>query len=276
MLIEWDRVIETVTVEPCFFFYFTSYLILEVVNTNLYLQKACRFNITSEPDLDTQCDDEKQGVLIASEINSGYRFAMLTICVIYTILSTCWSDEAGRRRRPLIFLPIIGLILQSLSGCLHTYFWQWSPLSAALSEMGCEIISGGVVLMITASQIYICDVSRLENRTMRLGILLATRTLCEQLGSGGVGFILRAVGFFYSYLLCFAFSVISLVLAYIFVQDVSVTVQKKQRFFQLFNLNRVVDSFRVVFKKSLGRKRIVVALLLAVYILVFFTTQGEF
>ncbi|XP_065210767.1 probable peptidoglycan muropeptide transporter SLC46 [Planococcus citri] len=275
MLIMWNGLIKDVTVEPCFFFYFTAYLILDVVNTNLYLQKSCRFNITSEPDLNTECDDEKQGVLFASKVNSEYRFAMLIICVIYTILSTCWSDEAGRRRRPLIYLPIIGLALQSLSGCLHSYFWQWDPLAAALSELGCEIISGGVVLMITSTQIYMCDVSNMENRTMRLGILLAVRTLCEQLGGGGVGFILRGVGFFYSYLLCFVFSAISLVLALIFVRDVSVPVEKKHNFFQFFNLNRVVDSFRVVFKKSLGRRRIIVALLLAVYIIVFATTQGE-
>ncbi|XP_065210773.1 probable peptidoglycan muropeptide transporter SLC46 [Planococcus citri] len=275
MLITWAALFEHVTVEPCLFFYFTTYLILSAVNTNLYLQKSCRFNQTSEPDLNTKCDDEKQGILFTSKMNSDYRFVVMTVCVIYTILLSSWSDEAGKRRLPLIYLPIIGIIMQSLSGYLNSYFWQWHPLLAAFSEMGCEMISGGIVLMFTSTDLYVCDVSNAENRTMRLGILLAVRAICEQLGSGGAGFILRAIGFFYSYLLCLVFSMISLILTWIFVKDVSVPVEKKRHFLHCFNLSRVVDSFRVVFKKSLGRRRIIVTLMMVCFLFVYFAMEGE-
>lgn len=270
-----NRIIKDITVEPASFFYFTTYIILDAVNTNLFLQKACRFNTTVEPDLNTPCDDEKKGVLFASVINSNYRFVMMTSCIIYTMLATCWSDEAGRRRRPLIFLPIIGQLLQGISGCINSYFWQWIPMTAVLSDMVFEVLGGGVVLMAIATQIYICDVSDTQSRTMRLGLLLAVKTSCLLFGSGSAGFLMRSYGFFYTYLLCSAFSTVSLILALILVKDVSVPAQRTHSFWQFFNLLRLADSFKVVFKKSLGRKRFVVMILLTIYVVVFFTTQGK-
>lgn len=269
-----SKYLHHVSIEPVYFFYYSTYIIIDLVNTNLYLQKACRFNATIEPDLDTACDNEKQGVLFASKINSNYRFVMFTLCIIYTMLATCWSDESGRRT-PLIFLPIFGQLLQSINGCLHSYFWYWPPMAAVLSDMLFETGVGGVTLFLTAAQIYICDITNAENRTMRLGLLLGVKTLCMPVGNGSAGFLIRSIGFFYTYSLCLALSAISCILAFVLVKDVSVPVNQRRDFLQLFNITRIVDSFKVVFKESLGSKRVVVLLLLILYVSIYFAVQGR-
>lgn len=262
-----------ITIEPVFFFHYTTYILLDMINTNLYLQKACRSNITAEPDLSTPCDNEKQGVLFASKINSNYRYVMFTVCILFTMLATCWSDESGRRRRPLVFLPIFGQFLQSINGCLHSYFWYWTPMTAAISDMVLEMSVGGITMMIIAAQIYVCDMSDAENRTMRLGLLWGVKTLCMPVGNGSAGFLIRTIGFFYSYCLCIVLSTISLILAVVLVKDISVPAEK-QSFLQLFNPMRIVHSFKVVFKKTLGSKRTLVLMLLVLYVCVYFTFQG--
>lgn len=271
------RFIKSITVEPAVFLYIAVYVIMQSTSTNLLLQKKCHLNATSEPNLDTKCDpeDEKEGILFASEVNSLTRLVMFLFCGVLAIFAMSWSDVAGRRRRPLLILPVIGLIFQALSGCLHSYFWTWMPFYAALTNMLFEMISGSIVLVTLISQTYLCDVTDMESRTMRMGILTAFKTIGDLVGYGSAGYILHGVGFFYTYVVCFVLSVLTLALVLIFVKDISVYVEKKPRVWQLFNVTRVVDSFKVVFNKNLAGSRTIVSILCVIFVLVIFTTQGK-
>ena len=91
--------IKNITVEPALFFYYLAHTLIEVIDTNVYLQKACRFNVTSEPNLDIPYDDEKLGVLFVSQLNSNYRFYEMTSMLILVILLMSWSDDAGKKRK---------------------------------------------------------------------------------------------------------------------------------------------------------------------------------
>ncbi|XP_065218947.1 uncharacterized protein LOC135844629 [Planococcus citri] len=269
------KFLKQVTVEPSFFIYFLLYNWLDDFNTNLFLQKSCRFNATIEPDLSTKCDDEKAGVLFVSEIQSRYRFAAVFIAAFVTIFSTTWSDKAGRRRRPLIYIAIIEEILVSLSGCLHSYFWHWNPSGAAIAAAILYGVSGGNVVMIMACNIYLCE-DDAENRTMKLGFIRAIYSICMILGRGASGFILRRIGFFYGYLLCVILASSSLIFALIFIKDKSVPAEKEFRFYHIFNLRRtIVGNFKVVFNKNLGRKKVIISLLIFIHVAVSFTNFGE-
>ncbi|XP_065210818.1 probable peptidoglycan muropeptide transporter SLC46 [Planococcus citri] len=271
-----SQFVKCITVEPAFCLYTLVFVIVDTTYTNLLLQKACRLNCTSEPDLSTPCDDEKRGIILASEFNSFYRLGMFFLCTIYSMLALSWSDSAGRRRRSLFLLPIVGLIFQSLLGCLHSYFWTWLPLTGGLMNIAFEVMTGGIVVMTATSNTYICDVTNLKNRTMRLGFLSAARTFGDLVGFGSSGFILRSLGFFNTFLLCALLSSVCLVLALMFVNDISVPVDKKPHFCQMFNLIRIlVENTKVVYKKSLGQRRVVVSTLFVIYMLLFFTSQGE-
>lgn len=261
------------TVEPALFFYFTTFILLELINTNLYLQKVCRTNTTVEPDLHTSCDDEKSGILFVSMVNSNYQYVVYTIMFLYATLVSSWSDYAGKRRRPLIILPIIGQLLQTVANTLHSYFWYWPPIVAVISDVVLKCAFGGHVLMLLGAQIYLCDVTSLENRTLRIGIFTALKIICLPIGSGIAGFMIQELGFFHSYLICFVLTAVSLVLAFIFITDISEETENKS-IFRLFDLTQIFDGFKVIFGKKPGRQRMIIVLLVATHVIVWFTSEG--
>ena len=264
------------TVEPSLFIFYTVDEWLNFLNTNLYLQKSCRLNQTTEPDLSTPCDDEKRGILFVSQIGSNYLSVVTLVCMVITIFATSWSDEAGRKRRPFIFIPILGQMLCAFSGCVHSNFWQWTPTTAVQWWALITSASGGLCLMVYATQVYVCDISDTASRTLRLGVLGAIRLITAMVGSGSSGYVLRSFGLFYSYVFCAAVSVCGLILGLSLIKDRSIKGEKKIHFGHIFNLNlMVIKNFKVVFKKDLGRKRIVILLLLVANEAVVFTVFGK-
>lgn len=265
-----------ITVEPTIFFYYTTYVMIDLVNVNLYLQKSCRFNATVEPNLNTPCDDEKRGVTFVAEVNSKYKFILYMTVTVVVALASSWSDEVGKKVKLLIIIPIIGQILQISSACLQTYFWYWPPILAVASDLFCSIVTGGHVLFLNAVLIYVCAISAIESRTMRTGVLTAFQLLCQPLGSGLSGFIIRRWGFLCAYVLGLISTIVSLVLALVFIKDVSEPVTKKISFLGFFNFFRIIRSFKILVKKDLGSKKIVVGLLLFVHLIVWFSADGKF
>ncbi|XP_065211821.1 probable peptidoglycan muropeptide transporter SLC46 [Planococcus citri] len=269
------KIIKNVTVEPTVFFYFLASALLDVSDTNLYLQKACRSNCTSEPDLDTPCDDEKQGIQFVSSVNGTYRCWQYLVMLMLVTLLMSWSDDAGKQRKILIIWPIIGIIGQSMNGCLQTYFWSWSPMVGAIVDMSIQAMSGGFCLMYFGAQLYLCDVTSPLDRTMRIGVLLSVTNICHPIGNGIAGFLIRGIGFFHLFSLCVLLSMASLVSAVVFIEDISVPVSHEVSILSVLKCTRVVDSFKVTFKRSLGRRRIIVLMLLLVHVVVLYSNEGE-
>lgn len=270
-----SKIFRGITIEPAFFIYYTTYVLLELVNTNLYLQKPCRHNATSEPDLSTKCDDEKAGITFVANINTYIKTPVVLVMLLYVIFGSYWSDESGRRRRPLIFLPIIGQILQCIYGLFQSYFWSWSALSAASVDLFIQCVFGGHLLLLIIAHVYVCDMSSLNDRTMRIGILTALKVICLPIGNGTSGYLLHAVGFFYSYFICLILTLVALVLAIVFVHDTSYPCEKKMTVLDAITPKAITESLKVLFKKSLGEKRKIVYVLLCIHVLVWFSSEGE-
>lgn len=265
-----------ITVEPALVFFAFSHILCDFLNTNLYLQKACRDDKTREPDLNTFCDDEKRGITYVSWINTNFVCYKMILTVLCAALVTSWSDEAGKRRRPLILLPITGQILESMSGCMQSYFWHWSPINAVVANFIFHVLFGGMTLFGIGCYVYICEISSYENRTMRLGIISAIKLVCTPVTNGFAGFVFREIGFFHCYLLSLMFSLISIVYAVAFIRDTSVPVKNERTVWRSINICKLPENFKVVFKKSLGKKRIIIGMLLMIQVFVVFSTEGLF
>ncbi|XP_065210868.1 uncharacterized protein LOC135838963 isoform X1 [Planococcus citri] len=270
-----SNVFQSFTVEPSMFLYYLSFGILELINTNLYLQKACRVNATCEPDLDTRCDDEKAGVTFISFINTNFKLPMHVIMLLYVVFGSSWSDKAGRRRTPLIYLPMFSQLLQSSMGMVHSYFWTWSPISAALLDISTQAFAGGHLLFRMSTYMYLFDVSSVEDRTMRLGIMNSIKSLSTPIANAYVAGLLHRFGFFYSYLLCFGLTCLSISMAVLLIKDISYPVERKVTVLSVIRWSTVTDGFKVVFKKSLGEKRFIVYALLCLHVILWFSTEGE-
>lgn len=126
------------------------------------------------------------------------------------------------------------------------------------------------------SQLHVCDKSSPNDRTMRVGILTALKYICMPIGNGMAGHLIRKAGFFKSFLVCLVFASMSLMSAAVLVKDAHVPVQKNVSLWGLFKFTRVVDSFKTVFKKSLGKKRIIVFLLILAHVTALFSEEGRY
>ncbi|XP_065210881.1 probable peptidoglycan muropeptide transporter SLC46 [Planococcus citri] len=272
---KWKRILKTISVEPAMVLFYTNYIITDFINTNLYIQKNCRNDTSREPNLTTDCDNIGRGVGYVNNVNYYFRYSLVSLMVIHTILSLCWSDRAGRKRKPFIVLPIIGQILQILVACFQSYFWYLPPHFAVASDLLFQVLSGGFVLCLNTCITYTNDISSVEERTMKMSIIFALQVICAPIGSGVSGFLLTGLGFFYSYVVCLVLATMSLICGLFLIKDVSIPVEKKPTYLSFFSVADVVDSVKMVFRKSLGSKRPIVMVLLLIHVTVFFNFEGQ-
>lgn len=270
--IEWWKY---VTIEPSIAIFHITTAMTNQLFVNLYLQKSCRFDITTEPDLRTPCDDEKAGQLFVTYINSWRYSIGMTLMIIFTVLTTSWSDKAGRRRRPLIIIPLIGLVCITMMGCLFSYFWTFPAKITAVAECIMHGVTGGRLMLIFASQLYICDITSEKNRTMRLGIIHGIFIIAMPIGDGIVGYMMRYWGFFNSFLICFVLSVIAVILGIFMIKDASVPVEIKMPFWQTLNPTRMHECIQIIFKKRPNNRRKIIISLLIVEVLLLLPILGE-
>lgn len=119
-----------------------------------------------------------------------------------------WSDR-HHRRKPCMIVPIIGECMKIIGLLLCYYFVKWPMEYVGIVESLCLaitgihhkvalidfksfcIIIGGWSLMIMAVYSYISEVSSVEQRTLRVGILNLCIALSVPLGMAFSGILLE-------------------------------------------------------------------------------------
>ena len=233
-----------ITVEPAFLLFCFSFYLMDLVNINLYIQKTCRLNATTEPDMHTPCDDEKAGINFVTSVNLKYRFAVKVTHTIVSIFICAWSDRYGNRKLFLI-IPIVALILHLCALCYQTYYWSIPANVAVWTEVFFQVLIGGNSMFNTFAKINIFETSTEENRTLRTTILIAIQTLTVPISSAVSGYMMLNLGFFNTYVLCLLLSIASLILTWMFVKNTS-TPAESDKSFNLFL--SIPSSFKVVFQ----------------------------
>ncbi|XKL66475.1 hypothetical protein PGB90_009895 [Kerria lacca] len=243
---------------------------------NLLLQKACRKNLTNEPNLSTPCDDERKGIEFIADVNQKYAFWMYVVPLIFCAFISAWSDKVGNNRKQLIVISATGHILQNVSMCLQSYYWHLSPLLCVWTRFICEtFFLGGIGIHIFVTML-VCDLVDLENRTVSLTVLLAVDLMCSPLSSGTSGYLLHLLGFFYSYLLCVFLAIIGFICA-LCAKDTSKPHEKIKCsiIWDILLFKYVIESCKIVFKKTTGKSRLVISILFFQTVLLYFALFGE-
>lgn len=264
-----------ISVEPSFAVYIVVRNLSVFFLDNLLLQKACRFNTTVEPNLATECDDEKAGIELVAILHAYFYLPAAMVMVTLSIFVSSWSDRAGRKRRPAVLLPLAGSIVEMSLACLHSYFWHWSPFSTIITNKLSQALCGGYILHEFACMLYISDVTSQESRTMRIGVLAILRYITGPISQGSSGFILKSIGFFYSFLLCLTLSVVGFALAYYFVTDISVPVEEKFTVWESMNPCSLLGSIKKVFSQRTRTQRMLLIFTMLASVTAFFSSLGE-
>lgn len=254
-----------VSIEPAYVFYILAFWLKLFATTNLYLQKACRNVTKSEPDLNTPCDEEA-GINFLNYVNSNFRFENAFITVLFLIIFCTWSDKAGKKRKIFIIIPIINTLFENILYFFQSYFWHWPVMTTVFTEFFIECF-GSFYSFVIFSTMYICDVSKNENRTMRITILLALKTGCVLVSKAVSGFLIHRLGFSYTYLISLILSLLALICGIVFIKDISVPIKENITICSAFSIKEIIESFKFVFKKSTGNRRLILYFLIIINVL---------
>lgn len=260
--------------EPAYVLFNFAQGISEFADVNLYLQKTCRHNVQTEPDLATPCDDLKAGIEFVALVNSRYTCPSSIFTIAFTILLSAWSDKSGGKRKFCILLPMALKSGQLICMCLHSYFWYW-PVRAAVCT---DIILQSASCVRVGSIIYICSITTPASRAYRLTCLHVLMTITNILSSGSSGYLLRNLGFFYTYVICSLLSLAAVIHVGLMVKNTAVkrTHGLINCLCDFINTGYVVDAFKIIFRKREGNERMIISLLSVVNVLAWIAYIGDF
>ncbi|KAE9530506.1 hypothetical protein AGLY_010968 [Aphis glycines] len=236
---------------------------------NLLLRKACN---SSVPFGDCT-DGEAHAQHVVSVIYSWKAFIQYTIPIVLIILAGPWSDSHGRRRKPLILLPIIGQVLTDSLCILNVYFWNWPPQIAALFEAITPGLFGARNMFWVGVISYVSDTCKNESRTLKFGIINAIYTISTLVGTGLAGFLNVGLGFYGAFLVPIMLNLIAFTVCIILINDTSKPYDKnvvwlKPKYF--------MESYLSVFKGSDKNYSITLVALLACQAVLVGRIGGEY
>ncbi|KRT85392.1 membrane transporter [Oryctes borbonicus] len=193
-----------ITVEPLIAFYFIPSVICYPALYTLELEKACRVNGGFN---DTICDYviagtgevyEEENVRVQQIIANmhSWQNPMQNFVPIILILFLASYSDRHKIRKPFLLLPIVGEFF-AITGCiLSVVFMRQLPIEVqGFSQTVVPSFLGGSPTLIMAVFAYISDVSTLEMRTLRIGLVQILLTICSLLSALG-GYLFEKIGYY--------------------------------------------------------------------------------
>ncbi|XP_050432603.1 proton-coupled folate transporter-like isoform X1 [Adelges cooleyi] len=216
--------VSKISLESVTLLYSLSMSVSAFLQNNLLLRKACN---PMEP-FGECVNSEKTAQHVVSIIHSWKALIQYTIPVVLIILAGPWSDSHGKRRKPLIFLPIVGQILTDAFCIMNAYFWSWPPQVAAVFEAVTPGLFGSRSMFWVGIISYISDNTDVELRTLRFGVINATYYISSLIGTGISGILNVKLGFFGAFAVSIVLNSVALAIGYFAVKDTSVPYEENK------------------------------------------------
>ncbi|XP_072382665.1 lysosomal proton-coupled steroid conjugate and bile acid symporter SLC46A3-like [Diabrotica undecimpunctata] len=269
---------EIMTVEPLIGAYIMASTLCTPTLYNLEYEKACRVNLQMN---DTVCeailsgdnsnytDQNTQVQILISDMHS-WQQPMQSIMPLIMILFLGSFSDRHKWRKPFLILPLLGEML-SVAGCLlSVVFMKTWPLEVlGVFQLVVPSFFGGQPMLTMAVFAYIADVSTLEMRTLRIGmvqivlnaIVPATQFISAQ--------AFELIGYYGVFLIAGTLYVFGVVYGLYWIKEPEQPERKFQGgfFYDVFNPRHAIDTITLVFKKSPGNNRLY---MLFMFIIVFF------
>ncbi|KAK9873126.1 hypothetical protein WA026_021361 [Henosepilachna vigintioctopunctata] len=274
-----------VTVEPTVFIVMFTSVMYQLVVQNLYLEKACRVELSYNQSI---CDamtnritsgytkqQEEEVQKLASQMVALRTFIQGSIPFVVVIFAGSWSDRHNRRK-PLIFLPIIGEIVCCVLLILNTIFFYELPLIyTTLGDSIPYAIAGGWSCFGNGIYSYVGSTTRDEDKTVKMGIVTAVHLSGALLGSSAGGLFYKIFGFVPFFIMCIILFVIAFIFGCFLLCDDGIKTNKVKPIEiiqDIFSIKNILCTFQTAFKSGPNKRRYKV---IAV-ILVFLSVAGPF
>lgn len=282
--------INNITVEPMLACYIIPSVFASLATQNLNLEKACRVNLAYSKDICDALTERRTENLTMEE--EAVQQLVASMGVWKTMLQSAlpaflimfigsWSDRWGQRK-PCMLLPIVGELFTTLGLIVCTYFFNELPMEVSgLVEGLFPALTGGWFTMFMGVFSYVADVTTIEMRTLRIGIVNVFCSLGIPIGLALSGVLYKKIGFYGVFSISACMYVIAIYYGYTKVQepkkvDVPTLEEKPCALVRdFFDVRHLVDTFKVAFKQGENNRKMKVLLLMLVVMVVIGPMHGK-
>lgn len=276
------------TVEPFLLCYILPSVISALAVQKLNMEKACRVDLNFTEDVCSRAvaGDVDDNITLEALDGAQRLVADMTawkqplqsgIPAIVILLVGAWSDKTGNRKA-LMLVPILGELISAFGLILTTYYFlEWPLWITGLIEALPPAFTGGWSIALMGSYSFIADVTTVESRTFRVGIVAVIVTLGIPFGSSISGVLTEAVGYYGIFgigIILYGFGFIH---TYFRIHDIRRTEIEgtcMENFAAFFNPKNVLDTISLLYK-SRGKQLLQVILVVCAHIVIVGPVFGE-
>ena len=288
---KWDYILGNITVEPMLACYVMPCVLAMLATQNLNLEKACRVNLHYDNAVCDALTSRQTENYTVQEVEVQQLVAGMTVWktmlqssvpALLMLFLGSWSDRHGRRK-PCMLLPIVGEFITCIGLILCTYFFYELPMEVAgVVEALFPALTGGWFTMFMAVFSYVGDVTTVEMRTLRIGIVNLFVSLGVPVGMALSGVLFAQIGFYGIFSLSVSLYVLSFWYGYFRIKEEprqKIEQEKKEKEIKngrpcnfvrdFFDVRHIAETFRVAFKEGKhNRKMRVIMLMIACMVII--------
>uniref|UniRef100_A0A0A9W4N6 Solute carrier family 46 member 3 n=1 Tax=Lygus hesperus TaxID=30085 RepID=A0A0A9W4N6_LYGHE len=280
-----SKIFDNITVEPILACYILPNVIASLATANMNLEKACRVNLNYSQDI---CDrisvrnitgierEEEEIQSLVVRMNYWQSILRSSLPALLIMFLGSFSDRTGRRK-PFMLLPMSGEFMTSVGLILCTYFfYEWPMEVAGVIEGLFPALTGSWSTMFMAVFSYMGDVTTLEMRTVRLGVVSMFISLALPAGTLVSGVLYQAIGFYGVFATVAVMYVLGMTYGAFRLKEARTpTPLSGPVCGEFFNPKHVKETFRVAFKSREGNLRTRILLVMVLSVTIFGPIYGE-
>lgn len=273
---------EIVTIEPLLCCYLMASIVCGPALANLEFEKCCKAN---ERFNDTICDAILTGTykeLNFTEENDAVQQRIIkmhswqnplqSIMPIVLVLFLGSYSDRHKVRKPFLLIPIVGEFF-AVAGCILCVFYMRElPLEfQGFVQTIVPSFLGGPTMIIMASFAYIGDVSTIEMRTLRVGVVQIVLNIWTPIVQSFSGVLFSQIGYYGLFMIAGGLYALGLLYGIFWIKEPKKSVDvavNKSLVKDLFDPLHAVETFKLLGKKGEGNQRLgllIVMLILFVY-----------
>lgn len=275
------------TVEPFLLCYILPISISALAVQKLNIEKACLVDLNYTESVCAQViggdtidnitkEAKSAATKMVADMSAWQSPLQSSIPAIMILFVGAWSDRTGNRK-VLMLVPIIGEMISSFGMILTTYnFLEWPLWVTALIEALPTALSGGISIALMGSYSFIADVTTLESRTFRIGVVAVIVTLGIPFGTSISGVLTESVGYYGVFGIGLALYTIGFIHTYFRVHNFRNDKEDGTLFSKLksfFHPRNVWDTISIIFLTP-NRQRIQIILVIIVHIVIMGPVMG--
>lgn len=281
---------DNITVEPMLALYIIPSVFASLATQNLSLEKACRVNLNyptyicdalSARDTANYTKEEKAVQELVASMSVWKTMLQSAFPAFLIMFIGSWSDRWGRRK-PCMLLPIVGEFSTVVGLLLCSYFFYELPMEVCgLVEGLFPALTGGWFTMFMGVFSFMGDVTTVEKRTLRIGIVNVICSLGIPIGLALSGVMYKKIGFYGVFSSSAVMYVIALYYGITTIKEkekvnTPVLDDKPLAFLRdFFDVKHLYYTFEVAFKRGENKRRKKVILLMLVVMVVIGPMHGK-